>query len=103
MKKVFLIFFSIILCSITSGYAQELKLETLYRQVEITDDVLMDIEGKPVDLKPMAKLKTVTRISARTSCLTSQIPIENFLSNITSFSSVSTESVYFSKKNLVSL
>jgi 5-methylcytosine-specific restriction endonuclease McrA len=65
--------------------------------------VLMDIEGKTVNLKPMAKLKTITRISARTSCLTSQIPIESFPSNIKSFSSANKENTYFSKRNLVSL
>jgi hypothetical protein len=65
--------------------------------------VLMDIEGKSVGLKPMAKLKTITRISARTSCLTSQIHIENSPSSITSSLSANTERGYFSKKKLVNL
>ena len=65
--------------------------------------VLMDIEGKTVDLKPMAKLKTMERISARKSCLTAQIHIENSLLSTTSFSSVNTENLYFSQRELVSL
>jgi 5-methylcytosine-specific restriction endonuclease McrA len=59
--------------------------------------VLMDIEGKTVNLKPMAKLKTVTRISARTSCLTSWIPIEVFPRN------TNRESFYNSNKEFAGL
>ena len=65
--------------------------------------VLMDIDGKAVDLKPMAKLKTITRISARSSCLTSRVHIENSPSNIISSLSANTESIYFSNKELVNL
>ncbi|MCX6990919.1 MAG: hypothetical protein NTX49_07665, partial [Chlamydiae bacterium] len=63
--------------------------------------VLMDIEGKTVNLKPMAKLKKITRISARRSCLTSRIPLENPLLNTMVFPSANTESSYFSKRELV--
>ena len=65
--------------------------------------VLMDIDGKTVKLKPMAKFKTITRVSARTSCLTSRIPIESSPSSITSSLSANTESAYFSKRDLVNL
>ena len=44
--------------------------------------VLMDIDGKTVPLKTMAKLKIAKRISARKSCLITQVPIENFLSTL---------------------
>jgi 5-methylcytosine-specific restriction endonuclease McrA len=65
--------------------------------------VLMDIEGKTIDLKPMAKLKTITRISARASCLTSQIHIGNSRSSITSSLFANTENTYFASKEFVNL
>jgi hypothetical protein len=39
--------------------------------------ILMDIDGKAVDLKPIPKLKIMKRISARKSCLIAAIHIEN--------------------------
>ena len=56
--------------------------------------ILMDIEEQTVNFKPIPKLKTMKRISARGSCLTSQVPVENFLSNTTSFLSANTENPF---------
>ncbi len=39
--------------------------------------ILMDIDGKKLELKPIPKLKNVKRIAARKSCLTSRTHIEN--------------------------
>lgn len=38
---------------------------------------LMDIDQNPIPLKPMPKFSKMNRVSARKSCLISQIPIEN--------------------------
>jgi hypothetical protein len=48
--------------------------------------ILMDIDGKTLDLKPIPKLKTLKRLTARKSCLTTRIHIENTSSGITLFS-----------------
>ena len=53
--------------------------------------ILMDIEGKKLELKPIPKLKNVKRITARKSCLTSRTRIENTSSDITLFSSQNIE------------
>ena len=47
--------------------------------------ILMDIDGKKLELKPIPKLKNLKRITARKSCLISQIPIENICYGTTSF------------------
>ena len=54
--------------------------------------ILMDIDGKTVDLKPIPKLKIMKRISARKSCLIAPLHIENFRSNTTLFLSANIES-----------
>jgi hypothetical protein len=43
--------------------------------------ILMDISGKKIDFKPIPKLKSLRRLSARKACLTAQIPIENLQFN----------------------
>jgi hypothetical protein len=65
--------------------------------------ILMDINGKTVDLKPIPKLKRMKRISARKSSLIAPIHIENSRSNIPSFLSVNIESSCSLAKKLVSL
>ncbi|MBI5346791.1 MAG: HNH endonuclease, partial [Chlamydiae bacterium] len=63
--------------------------------------ILMDIEGKKIPFKPIPKLKTMKRISARKSCLTALMNIENLPSNITLSSSANIEKSCLKKKNLV--
>jgi hypothetical protein len=65
--------------------------------------VLMDINGKTVDLKPIPKLKSMKRISARKSCLISPIHIENSRSNTTSFLSANIENNCLLDRKLGSL
>jgi hypothetical protein len=65
--------------------------------------VLMDIDGKAVNLKPIPKLKVMKRISARKSCLITPIHIENSRSNTTSFLSANTENSCSLSKKLVNL
>ncbi len=61
--------------------------------------ILMDIDGNTVPLKPIPKFKTMKRVTARKSCLISRIPIENSLSNTTSFSSANTEKIFSQTRN----
>lgn len=63
--------------------------------------ILMDIEGKKLDLKPIPKLKTLKRVAARKSCLMARIPIENISSDITLFSLQNTEEKSSMKKPAV--
>ncbi len=65
--------------------------------------ILMDIEGKKVEFKPIPKLESLKRISARKTCLIHQIVIENMISNSTSYSSSSTEKNFLDIKKSVSL
>jgi hypothetical protein len=65
--------------------------------------ILMDIDGKTVDLKPIPKLKVMKRISARKSCLITPIHIENFRLKPTSFLSANIESSCSLGKKLVNL
>ena len=51
--------------------------------------ILMGIDFKKIDFKPIPKFKTMKRISARKSCLTIRIAIENLQSNIILSSCVS--------------
>lgn len=60
--------------------------------------ILMDIEGKKLDLKPIPKLKALKRIAARKSCLTTRIPIENISSDTTLFLLQNTEKSSSMKK-----
>ena len=53
--------------------------------------ILMDIDGKKLELKPIPKLKALKRIAARKSCLTTQIHIENTSSDTMLFSLQNTE------------
>ena len=64
--------------------------------------ILMDVEGNKLNLKPIPKLKTLKRIAARKSCLTSRIHIENSPLNITSFLSVNIENNSLPIEELVS-
>lgn len=49
--------------------------------------ILMDVDGQKLDFGHIPKFKTMKRIGARTSCLTSQTRIESFTSNTISYSS----------------
>ena len=53
--------------------------------------ILMTIDGKKVDLKPIPKLSKMKRLSARSSCLTSRMVIENTPSSFTLSLSSNTE------------
>lgn len=53
--------------------------------------ILMTIDGKKVDLKPIPKLSKMKRLSARSSCLTSRMVIENTRSSFTLSLSSNTE------------
>lgn len=65
--------------------------------------VLMDIDGNTVNLRPMAKLKNVKRLSARKTCLIAQMLTGNSLSNITSSLSANTENPFFLNPELANL
>lgn len=65
--------------------------------------ILMDIDGKTIPFKPIPKFKTMKRISARTSCLMSQIHTENSPLNTTLSLSVSTENSFFEVQELAHL
>ena len=60
--------------------------------------ILMDIDGKKLDLKPIPKLKTLKRIAARKSCLTTRIHIENTSLDTILFSLQNTEKSSLTKK-----
>jgi len=65
--------------------------------------ILMNEKHETVKLKPIPKFSKMKRISARKSCLTSQIVIGNSLSNITLSSSANTEKISLQEKKLVNL
>ena len=45
--------------------------------------ILMDVDGKKVDLKPIPKFEQMRRVSARASGIMSQKPIPSFFSSTT--------------------
>jgi hypothetical protein len=53
--------------------------------------ILMDIDGKKIEIKPIPKLETLQRIAARKSCLTNLTHIENLQLDTISSSSLNTE------------
>ena len=65
--------------------------------------ILMDIDGKTVPLKPLAKLKIAKRITARKSCLITAMVTENFQLNTTSSLSVNIESLFSSSRELLNV
>jgi RRXRR protein/HNH endonuclease len=80
------------------GFRKFDKVEWLDRELFIKGRmssgyaVLMTIDGKSVNLKPIPKLKVMKRISARKSCLIAPMHIENSRSNTTLFLSANIES-----------
>ena len=53
--------------------------------------ILMGVDNKKIDIKPIPKFSRMKRIGARKSCLITRRVISNLRSNIMSFSSINTE------------